>query len=82
MPTYRLHIRGYLVVEFEEGKATPQTPEALQAYYEDLSVNPYDLDGLTLELIPETPEETAEWEAALQRRLEAIQAWKRERGIP
>ena len=55
MPLYTLHISGSIPVEFEKGEAIPTTPEALQELYEDCTVNPYDLDALTLRLEPATP---------------------------
>jgi hypothetical protein len=67
--SYRLIITGSIPLEFDEGDKIPSTKRAVQKLFEDQEVDPYDLDNLTLQLVPLTDEEMAAEEAELQRKL-------------
>jgi hypothetical protein len=62
MPLYTLHISGSWPVTIEDADNIPTTPEALQSLYEDLEINPYDLDDLTLKIEPATPAMRAKYD--------------------
>jgi hypothetical protein len=48
---YRLEISGWWPVTVEEEAIPTMEKPQLQALYEECEVNPYDFDGLTLQLV-------------------------------
>lgn len=66
---YRLLITGSIPLTFEDTEEVPQTPQDWHDLFENQEANIYDLDHLTLQLVPLTPDEIAADEAELQRKI-------------
>jgi hypothetical protein len=66
---YRLIVTGSVPLTFEDTEEVPQTPQAWHDLLESSEVSLYELDNLTLQLVPMTPEEIAADEAELQRKI-------------